>query len=624
MSHEQLKTLLEQYNDEEYFFLARNYLGLIESPFHKEHITSRLVAFFALEENRKKILSLLDSFDQAIITALLFSGPLRFEQLATLLEGFHPYGKLLLRVANLRERMIIIATDKMLVLNPLLEEHLYRFASLTPLFGAEDSTIHIYPFSYREFLQAILTLAERPSRSFFRKEYETLFPTIQSADLPAIFETIHTSFIKLGIIIEDSHRRVNWQRAHDLFLLDDRRLKAMMLSGHFEGDKEAALNTCCNDVVCILEDVETLSTSGLERLSQALSFKHHIKSCDLASVLLGLGLLVKAKGAYRHVFYSQNEQAASFVVDSDYSVSYLGSLDADSLLFRFAALETLDRTRLWRITEERLRSALDGGVGYDEIKAYLRKHVNGTLNTALVKSLDLIAERSKQVQIYDGLVLHTDERVSRIVEQLPALQEHILDRLSPTIFLMSRAQERLWRQILVQAGLSLGSTKGELAHTSEAETQEYPALDWPDDLQRPKRIQRTVEIPPVMLDETIREAIMKKNYPKEAEEDLLERFEERLIISKTQLAPQILYTRIEAGGFDYQGKISLAKQASSKEGTVVQLFMGGEEVMALALELTYTPNKEALFKVAILPQMETRVIPLSKIFLLRQIKMLFL
>ncbi len=127
-----------------------------------------------------------------------------------------------------------------------------------------------------------------------------------------------------------------------------------------------------------------------------------------------------------------------------------------------------------------------------------------------------------------------------------------------------------------------------------------------------------------MRDETIREAIMKKNYPKEAEEDLLERFEERLIISKTQLAPQILYTRIEAGGFDYQGKISLAKQASSKEGTVVQLFMGGEEVMALALELTYTPNKEALFKVAILPQMETRVIPLSKIFLLRQIKMLFL
>ncbi|HRV24187.1 MAG TPA: hypothetical protein P5046_03125, partial [Sphaerochaeta sp.] len=86
MSHDQLKTLLEQYSDEEYFFLARNYLGLVESPFHKEHITSRLVGFFALEENRKRILSLIDSFDQTIITTLLFSGPLRFEQLAALLE----------------------------------------------------------------------------------------------------------------------------------------------------------------------------------------------------------------------------------------------------------------------------------------------------------------------------------------------------------------------------------------------------------------------------------------------------------------------------------------------------------------------------------------------------------
>lgn len=184
MSHEQLKTLLEQYTDDEYFFLARNYLGLVESPFHKEHISSRLIGFFALEENRKKMLSLIDSFDQMIITALLFTGGLRFEQLATLLEGIHPYGKLLLRVANLRERMIIIATGNTLVPNPLLEEHFYRFAGLTPLFGVEEGTVHTHPFSYREFLQAILTLAERPGRSFFRKEYETLFPTMRARIFP--------------------------------------------------------------------------------------------------------------------------------------------------------------------------------------------------------------------------------------------------------------------------------------------------------------------------------------------------------------------------------------------------------------------------------------------------------
>ncbi|HRV24504.1 MAG TPA: hypothetical protein P5046_04730, partial [Sphaerochaeta sp.] len=325
-----------------------------------------------------------------------------------------------------------------------------------------------------------------------------------------------------------------------------------------------------------------------------------------------------------HVSYTRSEPAASFIVDSDYSVSYLGSLDPDSLLVRFAALETLDRIRLWRITEERLRYALDGGVGYDEIKTYLKTYVNGTLNTALLKSLDLIAERSRQVQIYDGLVLHTDERIGRIVEQLPALQEHILHRLSSTIFLMKRSSERIWRQILTQAGLSLGSTKGEPAHGSDRETWELPALQWPKDLQTPKRIGKRATIPPVELDRNLKEAIIRKNYPKEVEEDLLERFEERLVINESQLAPQILHTRIEAGGFDYQGKISLAKQASSKEGTVVQLFMGGEELMALALELTYTPKKEALFKVAILPQMETRVIPLSKIFLLRRTKMLFL
>ncbi|NLZ76503.1 MAG: hypothetical protein GX911_00835 [Spirochaetales bacterium] len=625
MNHERLKTLLEQYPDDEYFFLARNYLGLVESPFHKEHITERLIGFFALEENRDRMLALIDSLDQTIITALLFSGGLLFEQLAVLLEEFEPYGKLLLRVANLRERMVVVATDKTLLLNPILEERLSELACLSPLFGPEERRIHAHPFSYRELLQAILTLAERPSRSFFRKEYEALFPTMRGMDLPLIFETVRTSFVKLGIISEDTRRRVDWQRAHDLFQLEEPQLKAMMLGIRLDGESDGARGAFCTDLVLLLEDVGTFSTSGLKRLGDLLAFRHHVDHEDLVSALIGLGLLVRTKGGYNHLTYTLSEPASSFIVDSDYSVSYLGSLAADSLLVRFAALETLDRTRLWRITEERLRYALDEGVGYEEIRNYLETHMDGTLNAALLKSLDLIAERSRQIRIYDGLVLQTDERVGRIADRLPTLQEHILARLSSTIFLMKRSSERIWRQILTQAGLSLGSTGGEPAQASEADPRELPAIGRPQEFALPVRIGRKVTLPPVKLDENLREAIRRKIYPKEVEEDLLERFEERLIITSSQIAPQILHTRIEAGGFDYQGKISLAKQAASKEGTVVQLFMGGgEELMALALELTYTPNKEALFKVAILPQMEMRVIPLSKIFLLRRIKMLFL
>lgn len=624
MMTDQLKILLEHYNDEEYFFLARNYLGLIETPFHKEHITANLVGFFSLEENQKRIIELLDPFDQTIITALLFIGPVRFEDLATLLSGIYPYGELLLRLANLRERLIVIATNKTLIINPLLEQRFTEIASLTPLFGilkAEETT---HPFSYREFLQGVLTLAERPSRSFFRKEYEQLFPTIPRADLQQIFEMIHISFERLGIIIEDHQRRVNWSRALQLFSMNDSQIQAAMLGVHLEGNEDAALNTCCYDLILFLEEVKALSKAGLQRLGQALSLKHHTKMCDLIPILLGLGFLTKNSTGYHRVTYTHQEPASSFVVDSDYSVSYLGSIDPDSLLVRFATLEVLDQTRLWRITEERLRTALDGGISFDEIKHYIQKYVHGTVNPALLKSLDLIAERSNQAQIYDGLTLHTDERVSRLVEQLPALQEHILQRLTPTVFLMSRSHERVWRQALKQAGIILGATKGELADSSVADHREFPPIQWPKDQLPVKSLNQLVELPDFELDERLKEAILKKKYAKAEETDLLERFEERLIINSSQLAAQVLYTRIEAGGFDYQGKISLAKQASSKEGTIVQLFMGSEEVMALAMELTYTPTKEALFKVAILPQMETRVIPLSKIFLLRQIKMLFL
>ncbi|MFA5698212.1 MAG: hypothetical protein WC954_00545 [Sphaerochaeta sp.] len=624
MKRDQLKSLIEQLSDGEYFFLARNYLGLIESPFHKEYITDRLVAFFTIEEHQEKIISLIDPFDQIIITALLFSGPLSFANLATLLEGLTSYGTLLLRVANLRERLIIISSGKLLTLNPLLEDRLKTIASLTPLFELGTEQAHTHPFTYAELIQGLLTLAERPSRSFYRKEYDDLFPTFDPQTLPHLFETIYTSFVELGIVIEEPTRHVNWARANYLLGLDEVAMKALLLSVHIEGNGDAALYTCSFDFIYFTTYVDSVHHRGLSRVAHALGLKHHTKGCDIEQVLLGLGLGVTTKHGFAMVRYAEAAPVSSFVVDSDYSVSFLGSLPTDGLLARFASLETLDQTRLWRITEERLLAALDGGISFDEIKTYIQEESNGSLNTTLLKALTLIAERSTQAIVYDGLLLKTDERVSRIVDQLPSIQEHILVRLAPATFLMSRKSERIWRQILTQAGLSLGATKGEVAPKSVEQHIEYPDLQWPKYIEADEGLNIMMHVDEAVVDETLKAKIEAQGFKKDQERDLLERVDERLIITESQIAPQVLYTRIEAGGFDYQGKISLAKNAAAKEGTIVQLFMGSEEVMALALELTYTPTKEALFKVSILPQMETRVIPLSKIFLLRQIKMLFL
>ncbi len=142
-------------------------------------------------------------------------------------------------------------------------------------------------------------------------------------------------------------------------------------------------------------------------------------------------------------------------------------------------------------------------------------------------------------------------------------------------------------------------------------------------VSKAKEVQKSVTLPPVVPDEKLKEAIIRKNYPKEVEEDLLERFEERLIINKSQITPRSSIQGLEAGGFDYQGKSPLRnKPPRRKEPSSSSSWGRGTHGLGAGADLH--TQKGSTFKVAILPQMETRVIPLSKIFLLRQIKMLFL
>jgi len=78
---EAFKTLLNRYSEENYFYLARNYLGLIKTPFHKPELTTKLCNFFSQPEIEGKILSLIDEMDQIILSLVHIGGPLTGENI---------------------------------------------------------------------------------------------------------------------------------------------------------------------------------------------------------------------------------------------------------------------------------------------------------------------------------------------------------------------------------------------------------------------------------------------------------------------------------------------------------------------------------------------------------------
>ncbi|MFA6846233.1 MAG: hypothetical protein WCR02_10940, partial [Sphaerochaetaceae bacterium] len=98
------------------------------------------------------------------------------------------------------------------------------------------------------------------------------------------------------------------------------------------------------------------------------------------------------------------------------------------------------------------------------------------------------------------------------------------------------------------------------------------------------------------------------------------RFEQKLILDKSQIANQVVNGSIEAGGFDYQGKLALCRQAIGKPNMALLLQLADQDVMVQPLELVYTVDKEAMLKAQIMPSLEIKIIPVSKVFLVRLFK----
>ncbi len=138
--------------------------------------------------------------------------------------------------------------------------------------------------------------------------------------------------------------------------------------------------------------------------------------------------------------------------------------------------------------------------------------------------------------------------------------------------------------------------------------------------QAPKVPNLTGPKPEAEVDLALLEAIQNAKLSGEQRADLEHRFHAKLIYAKEQIVAQVLNTVLEAGGFDYQGKVSLCRQAAGKTNIALELQLTDQELVVQALEVAYTPQKEALLKAAVMPTMEVKIIPVSKIFLVRLVR----
>jgi hypothetical protein len=624
LANKRFEVALSRYNEENFFYIAHNYLGPIQSPFHKPQLISRLSHFFGLPQHQKRMLELLDELDQAILSLLLVSGPLSSDEVIDLLSPTWGYTTLFWRLSSLQLRLILIGEEGRLVFNSLIEKELVERCNLEALLGSVDGEAEQIPHLSVEMMRGYLALVLEEQRFGFRESHRQLFPAFGDEQLRPLITLLSDQCQRLGLFTAAKPIALIKERAKALLALSDEELLSLFLATTITGPPFSQAIAFSKGLVNTLLRLGSISEEALALLGRALAKRHGLSAVEnLKESLLTLGVLLQDGKRLKPLLLDENNDAQELLVDSDFTISYLGRRDEEDLLHRFATLVRHDVQRQWRVTKASVVRAFDEGLTFQEIKDYLQEHTQGSSGTSLVKQMSLLDERYGMLTIYDGLTLVVDERVANLIEHLPALEEHRLQKLAPSIFLMRRDSEAAWRKILTDAGQLVGATRMQTTVPAKEESIN-PHFEQYIELAKTAVQPITLPLQGVVCtpleDEALLAAIKAAKLNAAQQKDLLSRYEQHLIITASQITAQVLDAVVEASGLDYQGKLSLCRQAVGKRNITLQLFFDGEQLMVWALEITTNAEGEAFLKVAVLPSKEERVIPIRKIFTVRSLR----
>jgi DNA-binding Lrp family transcriptional regulator len=617
--------IVSRYSEENYFYLVRNYLGTISTPFHKPALTARLCDFFSQEAIQERIVGLLDDLDLIILSLLRLSGPATAEQITSILKYKTSYGALLRRIANLQERMVLLNDGGSLCLNSLLASRLSACTSLELLLGTADGKVCNEPYVSTEFVRAYLSLVAQEQRTACKDEYLARFPAFPPEQLRPIFARLATLFSSYGLLVTGKGKQVtvDYRKAEALLSLDDRQLLCFLIAAEQPEKYRQQAVGFANMLIGILPKVGTCDTASLKLLVKALLSRNGLPYDSAILETLSCWGIVTFDELWHANAIEECPERSPLVIDSDYTVSYTGSCAPDDLLFRFADLRSLDRQTSYKVSSQSICRAFDQGLSHRQILRYLESDATEKMGRSLKKMLELTAQRYDQISVYDGIVLRTEGRTARLIEQLDSLQNHCVAKLADGIFLMQRTTEATWRQILASTGAIVPATVSD----AEVEIVARQPNERFEQLLRLCHVEKaSLEIPtgrpmrPTTDLGPLRQAIEDASLTDAQRKDLLQRFESRMVLTERQIVGQVVNGVIEAGGFDYQGKVSLCKQAAGKQNIALQLQLTDEELTVQALEVAFTPQREALLRAAVMPTMEVKIIPVSKIFKVKQLR----
>ncbi|MGI5097732.1 helicase-associated domain-containing protein [Treponema socranskii] len=628
--------------DSRFFDMLRAYLGKIKTPYNKQNLIEQLSSFLCREQNRKNLLTLLDDFDEKIITALVLVPEATEEKLICFFSGEYTSSEIAARLSNLTDRLIIYKNEsgkddpQRLYVNPLLEDLLApridiariipeaQYASRT-----EGGSFSISP----EFIAAVISyIAERPDLC----RADGSLKKIDAARLETVFvcgtvpvQTLITALLNLSLVKRnESGVSVDYARSLSFAELSPKKQYAYLAAASSASLDREGLRSYAELVLdlaaslpgsgvtkrTILRCMTLLGSSAREqRRFRALIDRSHGKGADESDVrppferivdaaeTFGLftvaGKTKEGDAIYRVEKTLWDEEkadtSARFVsINSGFTVTLLPGLPLKALLplSIFLRVVNFDTTVEFEIDKASVIRAFDFGYTAETISSLLEKYAVHGVPQNLRVSIEDWQQLYSSAVLYKGYVLKLDEKNSKLIEKNPKAARFIQTKLAEGVYLLNIRSDEDAAAFGKEAGFDcIGKIKTD---DTDRTPPSFPPIGSGEDRFKDVRKKNACRPEKKQRDKLLTDlhrALASLDLSKAQKENLSARIDSKIILSAEQLGKDTVRSEsAEAGGMDFLGKVRLVESAIAS-GDMIEVRMPKADGSATLGTILCTP-----------------------------------
>ena len=592
-NYDLLEKSLLTLDDSVFFHIIKNYLGKLETPFHKPTLLKRLFKFLSQQETKNRIISLIENRDRIILSAIHnFNSPPLSVLIDHLLQDFN-YFEFHSAIQNLEERLLIFEYEDRLYINPIFYTELSRHILQT------NWNINSQPFSPQNILPPWLTEVRvfglmgwlYQKNTVYYKDSTLRKKVIEdcacrvfslSADQSelGLYETriqyLYRTIEKLGFAASsDAGVNVKFNRISDFVRLDlNNRLVyiwAAYISIVYSEEMWPSVQNFADIVSSVITSMPL--NYGFDRKS--LNYFLGMVSSDLPNKLRNLlidGLIeldvfceddgVIGLSPYINLSEIHTAQAGLKPITFNAGVSF--TLDAmytpDALMLAVftADLLSIDYIAQFEITKSSIHK---GAHFFEGTLVELYKEISSGMSQSAEFTIRQWTEQLDDIELFAGVTIKVKERIRHIFEDI--IEDMPVVNLGNGVYvipgdLLSIIQSAFEHHGVLVPGITEPHRTSSLL---SSRLTSFKQLSFEHMDIHAKDLSENEITPPGFID-SLYQALAKTNLSRHEREEIEGKIKGGMILFPEQISSAICRKdKVEAKGIDYQGKINLIQQA---------------------------------------------------------------